>query len=143
MHSCGYARHTLNLLRFAAGDTVVVVASTGACPIHAASRDHSPAAPTGGGADASRPPALSALHMSVEPGAPVSEFDMQSLKQQFVQQLPGLVARLGDKPAHVGEYEAYVHVVSVAPIVELLEPGPAADDLVQRGLRTIRHGLRF
>lgn len=89
------------------------------------------------------PPGLAAIHMSVEPPADVSAFDVNRLQQQCMQQLPGWVAQLEDKASHHGDYEAVVHVVSVEPVVELLEPGGTAESLVQQGLRTVKHGLHF
>lgn len=113
------------------------------CPTHAASRARPPVAQAAPAPDSPRAPGLSAFHLSVEPPANVSQFDVHRLQQRCMQQLPGLVAKLDDHAAHTGDYEVHVHVVSVDPAVELLEPGATTDALLQRGLRTIQHGLRF
>jgi hypothetical protein len=68
---------------------------------------------------------------------------LHKFQQRCIEKLPEVLAHLDANPAHTGPYEVHATVLSVQPLVELLEPGATSDSLVQRGLRTIWHGLNF
>ncbi len=142
MNPCISARELRGLPRLAARCAFAVVALLSGYPTQAASQAHQ-AGPAATAAAATQAPALSVFHISVEPAAKVSKFDTYRLQQRCMEELPRAGGAANENPAHTGDYEAHLYVVSVEPFVELLEPGAAADSLVQRGLRTIRKGLGF
>ena len=83
------------------------------------------------------------FHISADPPLELTAYDRHSLQESCIEKLPGLIAQLEPSPAHAGDYEAHVHVLSAEQITEHLERSPQAETMLGRAHSTIQHGLDF